>query len=202
MRLFLAIHPRAEEVARLQELQMTVRRALESRLPRVEEQMRWTRPGQFHLTIEFLGEVEPSLLEQLRTEFAAAARMAESVRVVIDGLGAFPVYRPPQVLWFRVRREAGLGELQRLTRLLLVERGFSFETAQFPHLTAGRLRKVRMGGDEIRIFGGMLDRFCEEWADGVVEWTVDRMMLMESHPARGGVEYGCLEEYVLGGVAR
>ena len=105
--------------------------------------MRWVGASEIHLTLKFLGEVEPSRLVELAQPLRAAAAESTAFDVRLDKTGAFPTPRRPNTLW------VGLdGEVQRLVRLQarvegsMSQAGFETDRKRFhPHLTAGRLRR-------------------------------------------------------------
>ena len=105
--------------------------------------VRWVRFQGVHLTLKFLGEIDPTLTQDIlgAMERAAGASTAFSVR--LSNLGAFPRPDAPRVIW------AGLdGDMEVLKGLQEdVDRevsplaGVSMETRPFaPHLTLGRVR--------------------------------------------------------------
>ncbi len=101
-------------------------------------------PQHWHITLRFLGELEPMWLDRLLftlgdTDFGAPFTF------VLDGLGAFPNPEHAQVLW------VGVGDgVERLHGLqadiddALVAGGWEAEDRPFvPHLTLSTLRPVR-----------------------------------------------------------
>jgi 2'-5' RNA ligase len=121
--------------------------------------VRWTSIQNIHLTLKFLGEVDPGaippLVERLRGAFATQSSFTLRLR----GVGAFPDLRNPRVIWCGI--EGDIERLKLLHRELdraCVEAGFSPEQRPFqPHLTLGRVRGkrnlhrlldcIRIGGD-------------------------------------------------------
>lgn len=108
--------------------------------------LRWVRVDHMHLTLEFLGEVEDSRVAGL------VERMGERIEhppfaVVFGGLGMFPSFGAPRVLWLGLR--AGVPETLALQRAVvgrLQEAGMASENREFhPHLTLARWRSSRPG---------------------------------------------------------
>jgi RNA 2',3'-cyclic 3'-phosphodiesterase len=100
---------------------------------------RWVAPENYHLTVAFLGSVDPAKLPDVLTAVAAAAAHLAPFDVPLDTVGAFPNARRPRVLWVgpatAVTAFAGLcgvvrGELATL--------GFTFEPHVDAHVTLAR----------------------------------------------------------------
>jgi 2'-5' RNA ligase len=115
----------------------------------------WVRADNLHLTLRFLGEIEPMRLEQVREAVAAAAAAVAPFTVSLGGLGGFPSGRAPRVLWASVA--AGGEELETLYAALeaaLVARGMPGESRPFhPHVTLARARDPRGAGDLASVLG-------------------------------------------------
>jgi len=60
--------------------------SLRPRLPSI----RWLAPETIHLTLRFLGDCTPEVLERLEPRLAAAAEVAPAADVRVAGLGLFP----------------------------------------------------------------------------------------------------------------
>src|SRR5215472_11053431 len=65
---------------------------------------RWVEPDSLHLTLRFLGNLEPAALERVRGELASVR--GEPFRLALDGRGAFGPRVAPRVVWMGV--SAGL----------------------------------------------------------------------------------------------
>ncbi|HEY6912857.1 MAG TPA: RNA 2',3'-cyclic phosphodiesterase [Myxococcales bacterium] len=179
MRLFFALPLPAEVKERLRPSLEAARRA-------GGEGVGFTRIGQIHFTLAFLGE-QPS------AEAALAAgevlRDNEAFELAIGGAGAFPNTARPRVLWLGVTEGAAqlVVAADRLRRALQAN-GFSVEERRFrPHLTVGR---VRPRGEKwahlalAAIAPGELAR-C----------TVREACLMQSVLGRGGATHTAVETF-------
>jgi 2'-5' RNA ligase len=95
------------------------------------------------VTAAFLGEVPASRVGELRALAAAAEAEAPSPdEAALEGLGAFPSWESPRVVWAGVGEGAGaLRALESALRPRLAAAGFPTEGRPFaPHLTLGRLK--------------------------------------------------------------
>ncbi len=101
---------------------------------------RWLDADALHLTLAFVGEVDPSA--QRRIEEALAWVEAPPLAVELHGIGHFPPRGPPRVLWTEASPAAALGALAASVRRALARAGFPPEQRKFaPHVTIARLRR-------------------------------------------------------------
>jgi 2'-5' RNA ligase len=102
----------------------------------------WVKPHHLHLTIRFIGEVEPAVGEKIAASLAPALR-SPAFDVAIRGTGTFPPRRPPRVIWAGIAGGVqALHAVEQDVRARLEpwcaaapdERDYS------PHLTLGRVK--------------------------------------------------------------
>jgi len=154
MRLFFAITLPEEARERLARIQSLLRESVG------REGVRWEDPAKFHITLRFLGSVEPERVEAVKEAGRDAASACAPFSLRLGAPGAFPKSGPARVLW--VGAEAGLPEYARLAEYLegrLIGHGFagsseahaSSRTGQQPrpHITIARAKTPR-GSDAIR----------------------------------------------------
>jgi 2'-5' RNA ligase len=105
----------------------------------------WVRAANLHVTLRFLGEVEPVTLERVGEAVAVAATRAAPFTITVGGLGGFPPGRPPRVVWAGVLSGGeGLARLHDALESALVARGIPGEGRVFhPHVTLARARDPR-----------------------------------------------------------
>src|SRR5260221_12948779 len=72
--------------------------------------MRWTRPEQVHLTLEFLGNVSSSAIPELISAVQSAVIGITPLRLALEGAGCFPSNAKPSVVWLGMS-----GDIDRLT---------------------------------------------------------------------------------------
>ena len=103
--------------------------------------IRWIPPDGIHLTLRFLGDVEPARVPGISERVAAAASQTGRFWLELAGPGAFPPAGAPSVFWIGLT-----GETQRLSSLHarleggLSTIGFEPDRRPFhPHLTIGRI---------------------------------------------------------------
>src|SRR5262245_3926353 len=142
---------------------------LRARAPRLS----WVRAENLHLTLRFLGEVDPVTLERVQEAMDVAAATVAPFTVSLGGLGGFPGGHAPRVLWAGVRAGGeGLVALHAALESALTARGIPGEGRAFhPHVTLGRARE-RRGASGL---SGALDR-----GPGFGEAPVTALHLMRS----------------------
>lgn len=104
----------------------------------------WVRPENLHITLKFLGDVEPERVERLMGTLAAIAAGTKPIQALPGRPAAFG----KRTLVIGVRSdEFGLDELGRIVDLECCGAGFEREERTFkPHITIGRIREVRGAG--------------------------------------------------------
>jgi 2'-5' RNA ligase len=100
-------------------------------------------PQNIHITIRFLGNITPTMVERIFDEMRQDQFTPFNVQ--IKGLGAFPNIRYPRVIWAGITQ--GANQLKNIFSQLepkLRSLGFVPDTRGFsPHLTIARVRSGR-----------------------------------------------------------
>ena len=132
LRLFLAINPSVAIRARIEE---TV-----TRLRADAPELRWVATDRVHLTVRFLGEVDPSGVAGIQNAIDAAVAQHADAPITLDRVGAFPSFRRARVLWIGVEPHPRLELLHHDVEGACVALGFEPEGRPFrPHLTVARV---------------------------------------------------------------
>ncbi len=94
-----------------------------------------------HLTLSFLGDIEESDIEGIRSVLETAAHAISPFTLETTGPGAFPASGNPRVVWLGITPNPTIMELHRRVCGGLSSLGFHLEQRPFkPHLTLGRVR--------------------------------------------------------------
>jgi len=143
--------------------------------------LRWSRPGQRHLTVKFFGAVPDA--ESLAVFVADAVLPRAPFTVTLGGGGAFPNARRASVLWLGVRQgEDGVAGLAA---------PFADDDRPFrAHLTLARVDKTR----DLRAAVAALDACGESDA-----WTVAEVVLFDSDTRAGGAVHTEIARFRLAG---
>ena len=100
---------------------------------------RWLPADQLHLTLAFLGDVEPEAQETVIHELTAVAAAPFAMR--LRGVGHFPPRGTPRVLWVGIEPCPPLMDLQRQVAAAVRRAGIALEKRKFsPHITLARLK--------------------------------------------------------------
>ena len=129
-RLFIAITPPQDLVASLATPLRKVPRDLIRRTPL----------EQVHITLSFLGDVQPQVQESLMDALAAMPPLAP-FKLSLQGAGLLPSKRNPKVLFVAVKESPELFSLKTALDTVLLSVGLTPEERRFtPHLTVARIR--------------------------------------------------------------
>lgn len=173
---------------------------LKAALARVQDRLKatradvgWVRSDNLHLTLKFLGQVEAGRIGAIGEAVAAAATGCGSIRLVFQGLGAFPSPRAARVVWIGLSHGAeALAELQARIEEKLESLGFAREAQPFTaHLTLGRVRGPAHREQLARALTGAS-------AEPLGEMVLKRIELMKSNLSTGGSRYSILQSFPLG----
>ena len=104
--------------------------------------MRWTAPGNIHLTLRFLGDTDPAAVPEIMARLRQARPGSAAPELSLCGLGTFPAGREARVIWAGLAGDLErLAELRRAAESVAVSLGWPAERRPFrPHLTLGRRR--------------------------------------------------------------
>ena len=138
VRTFIAIELSTEARAALTNLQSRLKTVVPPR------SVRWSTAQNIHLTLHFLGNIEPGEIDTVAEAVRASALTCRTFEFTLGHLGCFPTIKRPRVIWVGV-----LGNTDTLVALhrdlggrLKEAIGFSPDTRPYsPHLTLGRVSK-------------------------------------------------------------
>lgn len=137
-----------------------------------------------HITLKFLGAVEPERALALSASLSEAVRTVKCFDLGLSGFGAFPDLVHPRVLWLGVERHPALELLANDVERAMARHGFESELKPFaPHVTVARAKKNASRG-ALNGVAGALEALSYESVIPVA--SVD---LMESTPGRNGSVY-------------
>lgn len=101
--------------------------------------IRWVPRDQIHLTLRFLGDVQPKEMTRLKEALAAIA--FAPFPLAVQGVGHFPPHGHPRVLWIGLEESRPLLELQQCVETVATGIGIVPEERRFsPHITIARIK--------------------------------------------------------------
>ncbi len=155
--------------------------------------IRWVAAASLHLTLKFLGEVDPAREEVIARGMAAAVEGAKPFTLPVSGFGAFPSVQRPRVVWVGLEPVPPLELLQHRLEQEMERVGFPTEGRPFhPHLTLGRVKRdARQSA--LSGLATDLDSLVYE-----AETLVESVDLMQSTLTPQGARYTLREAVTLG----
>ena len=149
--------------------------------------VRWTRPTSIHLTLQFLGDVAPGVVEAIADALRGVCAEHAPFTFELKNLGVFPNPNRPRVVWVGVAQPSGaLIALQKGVTQALVPLGFEPEKRPYtPHLTIGRADR-RAGRRELAEVGELITR---SEVGTLCQVYVEHVTLMKSDLQPGGAVY-------------
>jgi 2'-5' RNA ligase len=157
-------------------------------LPSPKQKVRWVPADNFHVTLKFIGHVQPAALDGIRNALSAI-RSGPPFELQIRGLHYFPNDRRPRVFWAGVNAPAELAALASAIDQSLEPLGIAREThAYTPHLTLARLNPPAISEE-------MRDVVSRAYTQEFGTVHVSEFHLMESKLKPSGAEYTILQTF-------
>lgn len=174
-----------------------VRRAVAAAVAPYRTRLRpvaWVAEENLHVTLKFLGDVDPARLRAVEERLALAAASVPPFRFSVLGVGAFPSPGNPRVLWAGVLEPLELvGKLQQNIENSLSGAGIPREERAFhPHATIGRVRGPLPREAREAFFADFSGRAFGDVAAG-------SFRLYESRLSPAGARYSVLRDFPLRG---
>ena len=183
MRTFIAIPLPEECRSMLTQMQQSLRTC--------DAEVGWVAVPSIHLTLKFLGEVDPEIVPRLAESLQAASEPEHGFELKLHGLGCFPNPKSPRVVWCGIDGDTdALSRLQKTVEEAGRIFGFPPEDRDFrPHLTLGRVkgkRNLQALADCIKIGSGLERSF-----------KADHFNIYRSILKPNGAEYSVLKTIAL-----
>lgn len=157
----------------------------------VHSRASWVRSENFHVTVRFLGEIDPMLTLKLEQLCGTITKQTAPFDLSIDRLGAFPSPQRARVLWTGGEAPFEFATLVSAINEGLIQLGFPEERKKpVAHVTLARIK-------------GRADQSIERAIRSLVDqlgWTlrVNTLVLMESRLTSHGAVYNPLFTLPLG----
>ena len=162
-------------------------------LERLKIQARWVRPANIHLTLKFLGDINPDHIDKIGTAMAGAASDFSPVTLFVRGIGVFPGIKRPRVIW------VGLGGDIRSLLAFQSRLEEKLAGAEFPkdkrsfkaHLTLGRIKQA----PNPAVIRQMISEYASLNSD---KFICDQVFLFKSDLQPSGAVYSKLKQTEIG----
>jgi 2'-5' RNA ligase len=160
-----------------------------SRLP-----ARWVKKENIHLTIVFLGSVDENVIEDIKGRVSSVVKGFSIFRTRLSGLGVFPNWRKPRVLWVGLNGDVEpLSLLRDQLQRELKAFGLHQETRPFrPHLTLGRFKGPVRHDEDLK---WILDKYHDIAGD---LYRLEELVLFRSDLKPDGPVYTKMAAWPLG----
>ena len=155
--------------------------------------IRWVKPVNMHLTIKFLGNVEPSDMEALGRILSDTAANHPIFDLLPQGVGIFPNIRRPRIIWAGIAGQTDvLRSIWKSVEDALVPLGFAADKRPYRgHVTIGRIKT--------RLDRGRLVTALRTHQDFVSEkFSVKHLVMVKSELRPSGPVYTKLWEMPFG----
>lgn len=149
---------------------------------------KWVDPGNLHLTLRFIGEVDEGTASDI--DQVLAQIRAPRFSLALAGVGHFGNGDTPRSLWAGVEKNPTLFHLHDKVETALMRLGLEPETRRYtPHVTLARLKRAAVPP---------LQEFLRNHALFRAEpFAVERFSLIASYPTKSGSIYEDQADYEL-----
>jgi 2'-5' RNA ligase len=154
--------------------------------------VKWLEIDKMHLTLKFLGDVPTHQIKSIENGLQAAIHGHRPFSIELTGLGCFPNFSRPTVIWLGLKNPTG--ELKRLRDAVerhIAPLGYPTEDREFsPHLTLGRVKR-----DLAKPVVGKIGQAMQALTISKLgEWPCEAIRLMRSELRPTGPNYTCVAE--------
>ncbi len=152
-----------------------------------QPRIKWVNPNGMHLTLKFLGNIDPTMIDPITEAMTGAAQKIPPFTLDIQQLGVFPGLKRVQVIWVGLGGDVDkMKQLHRLLEANLARLGFTPEQRPFkPHLTLARVGNEALPDERQRLGELIADTRFE--TNQLIR--VDSINLIRSQLTREGAIY-------------
>jgi 2'-5' RNA ligase len=127
-----------------------------------EKALKWVETDKLHLTLKFIGEINPTQVEQVKTILAKSLTGQRAFDIEVGGLGMYPNRNNPRVIWLGISGADPMIEIHRILEQDLAAIDIMPERREFtPHLTLARVRRST-DKETAKMIGKTLSQFVIE----------------------------------------
>ncbi len=158
-------------------------------LKRLKIRARWVQPENIHLTLKFLGNINPDDIDKIGAAMTGAAIEFSPITLAVSGIGVFPGIKRPRVIWLGLGGDIrSLLALQGRLEEKLVGVGFPKDKRSFKaHLTLGRIKQAASQA--------LVRQMLNEYATlRSVDATFNQIILYKSDLQPSGAVYSKLKQ--------
>jgi 2'-5' RNA ligase len=162
---------------------------VQQELKRLKIRARWVRPENIHLTLKFLGDINPDHIDKIGAAMAGAAIEFPPVTLTVREIGVFPGIKRPRVIWMGLGGDIrSLLALQGRLEQELAEAEFPKDKRSFKaHLTLGRIKQ----SVNPAVISQMISEYATLSSD---EFVCNQVILYKSDLKPSGAVYSKLKQ--------
>lgn len=139
----------------------------------------FTHIENFHLTLRFIGEIEPDKVMDMQKMLDEVAAMQQCFDINLSGIGFFP-RGDKKVIWCGIEKNEKLKQLYKTLEQVLIRYGYEKEESEYkPHITLGR--EVILKSD--------VNKLKETISTQPIQTKAISLSLMESTRINGRLSY-------------
>ncbi len=155
------------------------------------ERIKWVEPEQYHITLQFLGNIDESLIDTIIPGLDKIAGNISGFSIILKEFGVFKNLKNPRILWIGF---APCKELEMLKYAIdeeMLKLGFEKSDKPFSaHLTIGRIKQLK----DTQILKEWIDEHREA---ELQEIEVNEIIFYESILKSYGPEYIAIKRHSL-----
>ena len=164
---------------------------LQKKIAQYLPNFRWIKPVNLHLTLVFLGRVDPKKIVKLIEIIKKTVENVEPFTIDFARVGVFPESRRAKIIWVGVEESSILGALNQTFYRKLKKNNFVLDERDFtPHVTIGRT-KEKVNKEAVNY---VLSKYPNSKFGQLKVESID---IMESELKRSGAEYQIIEQIKL-----
>lgn len=163
-----------------------------SEIKEMDNKIRWVKKESLHLTLKFLGDITAKKQKKIENILSEIGLSTHSFIISLIGLGAFPNFSRPHVLWAGVMKGADhITNLVSEINKALHSEGFEREKRKYvPHITLARIKAIK-DKDSFK------EKVLQNKETFFAEQAVPMISLMKSELTPQGAIYTTLKEIPL-----
>jgi RNA 2',3'-cyclic 3'-phosphodiesterase len=156
-----------------------------------KDDIKWTNPGNIHITLSFLGDTEEEMIRAVSTMLKEKCEGFGKFELIIKGSGVFKSLAEPRVIWTGIEPSPELVHLNELIKNGLKNTGIRIEDRPFnPHLTLGRIKSIK----DKNVLKSVLDKYQNL---EIQKTVIDEVILFESILLNTSPVYKPISKYKL-----